>query len=454
MIGRLPIRVRLTLAFALTMAIVLGALAAFLYLRLESELDRQLDQGLRARADDVALLVRRSTSGLAEEGGRLTETGESLGQVIDEQGRVVDGTPGLRDRIVLTPDQLAQARERPILIESAAPILGEPARLLARPIEAHGERLVVVVGAALDDRNDALAGLRRQLLIGGPIALALASLAGYLLAAAALRPVEAMRRQAAEISATSAGRRLPVPEAGDEISRLGETLNEMLARLETALARERRFVTDASHELRTPLALMKTEIELALRRERSPAELEQALRSAAEETDRLSQLAEDLLVIARSDQGELPLRRTSLRAQHVLETVAARFRPRAVQAGRDILVDCPPELELEGDPLRIEQALGNLVENALRYGAGTVTLQALSAGERVELHVTDCGSGFPDDFLQRAFERFSRADEARARGGSGLGLAIVAVIADAHGGEAHAANLEGGTDVWLELPAT
>ena len=147
--------------------------------------------------------------------------------------------------------------------------------------------------------------LRDELLIAGPIALLLATLAGYGLAGLALRPVESMRRRAAAISAERPGERLPVPQTGDEVERLGETLNEMLARLEAALLREREFVADAGHELRTPLALLRTELELALRHGEGVDELRQALRRSSEEVDRLAQLAEDLLLIARADQGQL-----------------------------------------------------------------------------------------------------------------------------------------------------
>src|SRR5207253_5656207 len=157
----------------------------------------------------------------------------------------------------------------------------------------------------------------------------LAIAAGYLLAAAALRPVEAMRRRAAAITASTPGTRLPVPSSRDEISKLAETLNDMIQRLEAAFEHERRFVADASHELRTPLALLRTELELALRRPRSHNELEQALRSAAEETERLTRLAEDLLLIARSDQGELPVRRRRIEASTLLHATAARFAERA-----------------------------------------------------------------------------------------------------------------------------
>ncbi len=291
------------------------------------------------------------------------------------------------------------------------------------------------------------------LLVVAPVALLLASLLGYGLATLALRPVESMRREAAAISAAEPGRRLPVGESRDEISRLGETLNEMLARLEAALERERGFVADAGHELRTPLALLKTELELALRRPRSEAELAAAVRSAADETDRLEQLAEDLLLLARSDRSQLALRRETVPADTLLESVAERFDRRARTAGRAIEVDSVDGLELTADRARVEQALGNLVENALGHGGGTITLDALEQNGQVELHVRDDGPGFPADFLPHAFDRFTQADGARTGAGTGLGLAIAEAIAAAHGGSAHAANRDGGGgDVWLSLP--
>src|SRR5262249_34936130 len=250
-----------------------------------------------------------------------------------------------------------------------------------------------------------------------PLALLLATLAGYWLAGAALRPVEEMRRKAASISAATPGDRLPVPAANDEVQRLAETLNDMLARLQTALEHERRFAAGASHERRTPLALLKTELELALRHPRSRAELEDALRSAVEETDRLSALADDLLLIARSDQGGLPVNPEPLESTDVLADVAERFAARAAELGRRIEVE-GGDLVFEADPKRIEQALGNLVENGLVHGGGTVTLRALRNDTRVELHVADEGPGFPEGFAPRAFDRFSRADEARRRSGS------------------------------------
>jgi two-component system, OmpR family, sensor kinase len=290
--------------------------------------------------------------------------------------------------------------------------------------------------------------LRAAFLIGGPVALLLAALGGYLLAGAALRPIESMRRRAAEISTTSLDERLPVPAAQDEVAKLGETLNAMLARLEDGLERERRFLSDASHELRTPLARLKTELGLASKPGRPEGELREAIASAAGQVDRLARIADDLLLLARAEQGELRLKTEEVDLTDVLEGVADRFRGQravAVEAGQPVV--------MSADRLRLEQALTNLVDNALRHGRGAVSLSASSVNGRVELHVKDQGEGFERDFLPRAFERFTRPGTAREGAGSGLGLAIVETIARAHRGTARAANLPGGgADVWMSLP--
>ena len=444
--GRLPIRIRLTLAFAVAMAVVFAATGLFLYLRLGSALDRTLEQGLRARAAVVTALAQQADTGLQ---ASLRGSNNGFAQVIGTQGNVLDWTPGLARQSLLSTSQLRSAVGG--LHFFAGTLGGEPVRLLAVPVTAQGQRMVVVVGASLQPREAALSDLRDQLVIGGPIALLLASLAAYFLAAAALRPVERMGERAATISAASPGRRLPVPETDDEIARLGNRLNAMLLRLESALERERTLVANASHELRTPLALMKTEIELALAEPASAPALVGALRSAGEETDRLSQLADDLLLLARIDSGTLPLRRSRVAVDELLDSIATRFRRRADDARRTIEVVAPGGTEVLADRRRLEQALGNLVENALRYGAGTVRLEAVERHGALELHVIDQGEGFPPDFVARAFERFSRG--SRTSAGTGLGLAIVAAIADAHEGNASTSNTpSGGADVALLLP--
>lgn len=454
-LNRMPIRIRLTLAFAAAMAVVLAIVGVSLYVGLATALDQSIDDGLRSRADDISTLIQQADSALSEGGtDRLVEQGETFAQVLDGTGRIIDTTPQVGVAPVLSPAEVARASAGTVSIErDALPGFEGAFRLLATPVDAQDMKLVVVVGSSLEGRREALARLALELLVGGPLALLLTALLGYVLATAALRPVESMRREAAVISAAEPGRRLPVAVARDEISRLSETLNEMLARLESAFLRERTFVSDASHELRTPLALLKAELDLALSRPRMTEELALALRSAAVETDRLAQLAADLLVLARADQERLPLRMWTVPLHRILDDVKERFARRAADLGRSIAVEASADLALAVDRLRLEQALINLVENALRHGAGRVTLKAIRTSDAVEVHVMDEGPGFAADFIPRAFERFSRSDASRSGGGAGLGLSIVDVIARAHGGSAHAANrASGGADVSLRLP--
>jgi two-component system, OmpR family, sensor kinase len=419
-VSRLPIRLRLTLAFAIAMAIVLAGTGAFVYVRLETSLDEGISETLDARLADASRLARAGVTGrTVQEEGFTDITTQPADPAAPTE---LDGVPGIEGRV----------------------------RIGTSVVRTDDGARTVAVGASLADRDEALQELITQLLIVAPIALLLASLLGYWLAGAALRPVEAMRAEAAAISGAEPGRRLPAGRARDEIARLGETLNHMLERLERAIDRERSFVADASHELRTPLALLKAELELALRKPRAAPDLEEAIRSAAAETERLVRLAEDLLVLAQADDGQLPLRRGTVRAGDLLGTVGEAFRPRAEAAGRSIHAEETDGTVLNADRLRLEQALGNLVDNALRHGAGTIRLEAVEEDGRIELHVRDEGPGLSPDFVPQAFERFTRADVARTSGGAGLGLALAAAIAEAHGGDAQASGTE--ADVWLSLP--
>jgi signal transduction histidine kinase len=404
--------------------VVLVGAGLFVYLELRDDLDDGVDSTLETRAAAVA----RSGSAAA---GAPEDPEEGFAQLLDAQGRVLDASGGARGP-VLSPDEVRAALGDDIALERSIPGIVGTARVEGAP--ARGG--VATVGQSLDDRDETLSGLVASFAIGGPIAVAVASLLGYLLAAAGLRPVEAMRRRAESVSLARADERLPLPAAHAEVRRRGGTLNEMLGRLRRSFDRERRFVADASHELRTPLAVIKAELEGALRAGGHDPQVQAALVAALEECDHLVQLAEDLLVVARSGEGELQLRPERLEAPLLLEGVRDRFAERARQRGRTISVEAPAGATLVADPLRMRQALGNLVDNALRYGEGEIALSFRPAGETVELDVADHGSGFPDQLAARAFERFARGDDARTRGGTGLGLAIVRAIAEAHGGRA------------------
>ena len=446
LLSALPLRVRLTLGYTGAMALVLAIVCAFLFLHTKAGIDQGIDDALALRAHDVAAAAHSGDAAAllrtpALPAGQIGD----IAQVLDAGGRVVAATPSAR-RALLSADELRAAQSRRIVRDR-----GESLRVLAEPVGT--ARRVVVVGADLPQREHALDVLTGALLIGGPLALALAALAGYALASSALRPVEAMRSRAATISADDPDARLPLPEARDEIRRLGTTLNEMLARLAHARVRERAFVADASHELRTPLTILKGELELAAAGNPDREELRRVVHSATEETDRLVALAEELLALARLDEDALTVRPEPLAVHDVMETVAASFAVPAAEAGRTLVVESGPPLVAYADPDRLRQALDNMVENALRHGAGAVRLGARAAGDRVEVHVRDEGDGFAPGFLPRAFDRFARGGGER-RAGSGLGLAIVAAVAAAHGGSAHAENgPDGGADVWIALPS-
>lgn len=454
MLRRLPVRWRLTLAFATVMAVVLTATGLFIHARLRSDQDQAINRSLRARAADVAALAQQSDTGLRDAtGAGAGSHGVQIAQLIDPSGRVIDDTPGLGTRPLLRRAQLSAARHSARFLADVHPVGYPPVRVLAEPVAAQGETLVVVVGQSLENRNRAIGELTDVLVLGGPAALALASIAGYLLIGAALAPVEAMRRRAAGISAANLSDRLPPAGGNDELGRLGRTLNEMLARVHASVARERTFVSDASHELRSPLAMLRTELELIAREQPVGGALRRAVGSAIEETDRLSRLADDLLRLARAEDRQLTVHRRGVPAVELLHHAAERARRAPAGARALITVRGVPELEISVDEAMIGQAIDNLVANAVRHAHGEVELSVRARGAGVELHVLDDGDGFPPQFLPRAWERFARADAARTEAGAGLGLAIVRTITEAHGGQAHLANRAGGgADVWICLP--
>jgi signal transduction histidine kinase len=420
-IGRLPVRLKLTLAFTIAIAAVLTATALFLYLRLRTELDSRIDQSLAARLELVSNRLQNGSGGpraLTRAVAR-GEEGTGFVQIVLPGSRTVVGArEGLGDEPVLDRPDLRRLAEDggTYDLQSGQPELGA-IRVAAAPVTVGAQHYVVAVGATLEERNEALSNVRTLLLIGGPVALILAALTGWIVVGAALRPVD-----------------------------------RMLVRLEEGLRRERTFVADASHELRTPLTMLKMELEL-MRQERPEGdEFDAALEAAIGDTDRLSTLSEDLLVLARADRDRLPLNREEVDIGALLAAVATRYPVEKV------VVEAVGEggeksMTIRADSARLEQALGNLVDNALAHGSPPVRLSAVRREATVEFHVADAGKGFPPDFLPQAFDRFSQASPGDGGSGTGIGLAIVRAIAEAHGGTAAVANRDGGADVWLALPA-
>jgi signal transduction histidine kinase len=442
---RLPIRLRLTLVFALAMTVLLGATGAFLYVRLGTELLRTTDQALRDQAGLVAAGIERDDLTLKNQIDVPSSGVETFVQVLDPDGRIMDSSEAFAGIGLVSKADLASARA-PLLLEREEPGVTGAVRLLVVPVRKPGVEAFVVVGSPLQERALVLSRFLWILAVAGPIAIALASVGGWALAGAALRPVDRMRREAAAISVSEPDRRLPVPDTGDEVAELGSTLNAMLDRVQESLEHERRFVAEASHELRTPLSILKAELDLALSRARSPEELGAALRSASEEADRLVALSEALLTYATAD-GVAPLRRTETRVDEVLRDARATFAPRAEARGVAIEVEAPA-VSACVDSVRLRQAVDNVMGNAIERTppGGCVTVRAEGVDGTVRVVFDDSGTGFAPGFVDRAFEPFARADADRASrpDGSGLGLAIARAVAVAHGGSATAENRTGG----------
>ena len=461
--SRPPLRARITIAASASIATILVALSLFVYGRLHAELLRTIDSALQARASAIAGSVGQigQPSQAISDGPDQSNTAAT--QILTPAGRVLarSGTP-----IPSLPARYLREFSGPALVQASGVGMTAPMRLYLLPVN-EGRPLLVVAGMTLSGLNRTMGRLGLLLLISDPAALALVSVVVWLMTGAALRPVERMRREAAAYSVSEPARRLPLPGGNDELARLGATLNSLLDRLQAALDRERRLLDDASHELRTPLSALKAEIDLALSRERSPGELKAALQSASEETNRLSRLAQDLLVLSRARDGGLCMHRMRTDLNELLSSVCARHRPRATQAGCPIVCEAPP-VTLVADPMRLTQALDNLLDNAVRYSrsGGRIEVSASVMNGVVTITISNSGPGFPESVLPRAFEPFVSGSHASNGNidhgacapleppGAGLGLAIVQAVARAHDGSVTAQNVPGGAQVALTLPLT
>ena len=438
--ARWPLRTRVALAFLAATAVALTLLGIFVQVRVSDALDERVREAVAVEADRLGAMPGPDRSEAVEALG-----GEIHAQVLTGQGDVRVSSRLVERRLVPKSDLPASGTTGADWHQSAVTVLDDDAAaaghqdperetlvLLVTPVEEG----FLVVGTSREDADEALAALRNQLLIAGPLALALAGGLGYLVAGAGLRPIERMRARAATISARTAGERLPVPAADDELRRLALTLNAMVNRLDEGLQRERQFVAEASHDLRTPLALMLTEIELALAQPRTPEELTRALHSVNDEVRRLIVLAEDLLDRAGAEEGGVPIEARPVDLVALATQVAHRFA--AGSGDRTIRITGSPAAEIQGDATRLDRALSNLVDNALRHGNGDVEIDIRSTDGTAELTVADEGAGFAPDPASPAAH-------------AGLGLTIARQIARAHGGTVDTQRINDRTHVRLRL---
>jgi two-component system, OmpR family, sensor kinase len=436
----LPIRVRLTLWHVAVLALVIAALGAYLVLRLRTDLVRDVDTSLSARADRIAAeyVAYPKPDEFAEAGAVALAGlagGQAAAQLLSADGQVLDTSDDpIAARPMLARADLNAAAAGPILLTASvgAPLVRM--RVLARPVRSDGQTRILVVGASLQPVDAAGHRLLVILLTGGPIALMLAALAGWLLTGAALRPVGSMTALARRISVDRIAHRVPEPRTNDELGQLATTLNDMLQRLADGVASQRRLVADASHELRSPLAVMQVELEAALADDTIAPAAVDVLTSTAEEVERMSRLVDNLLTLARLDEGELELAIEPLDLRHLAELTATRFAALARAKDLSLEVAGPPAI-VSGDAERLRQMLSILVDNAVKYtDEGGVRLEVWCDGTQSGVTVADTGPGIRPADRTDVFGRFRRLDESRANSGSGLGLAIAAEIVRAHGG--------------------
>jgi heavy metal sensor kinase len=311
--------------------------------------------------------------------------------------------------------------------------------------------------------------VQRQLIvllaISVPLVTLLASAGGWFLASSALNPIDRITRAATQIGASDLSRRLNLNLPDDEVGRLAATFDQMLARLDAAFERQKRFIADASHEMRTPLTILKGEVEVALNRPRTAKEYRETLEQVNQTTNRLTALVEELLLLARADNRQYPLQVERFDLAELLSDEINYLTPRATDKAITLNLAAPDHLILEADPDKLARLFMNLIDNAIKYSeAGdTVRVSAGAVHDGVRVEIKDTGPGIPAEHLPHLFDRFYRVDKARARqlsdpngqGGAGLGLSIAQWLAEVHGGRIDVTSHPGhGTTFSVHLPFT
>jgi signal transduction histidine kinase len=455
----MPVRLRLAIVLAVATAVA-AALGGWVFVSaLSGGLRGSLVAELQTRAGTVSQQLQDAPpgAGFSSPVGPDLADSQPITQVLDRNGAVAASSGLGSNGSLLSNALLAQARRAPVTFEHHLRGAGAASLFLAEPA-SDGKPYLVVVGASLATIDGAVARVEAEILLGGIIAVLVAGVAAWLLAGAALAPVERMRREAAAISAHDQRASLDVPQTHDELAALAETLNDLLRRLQDALAHQRQFVASAGHELRTPLAILKSELELAGRPGRTRHELASAIDEAAIETDRLVHLAEDLLRLAESEESVDFIRCADADLVALAGAVIAASESRWRAGGVTVRLAAPPALHASADAARIRQAVENVLDNALRFApeGSLVTIAIRSDGDGAVIEILDEGPGIHPEFVSQAFERFTRPDNGRDRdhGGAGLGLSIVRSIIEAHGGHVEIGNRPGGgTYVSMRVPA-
>jgi len=455
------LRFKLTLWYVLILGILLISFSGFLYITLSKSLYRDVDNRLRSLAHLIATESGSPSStfgfGKLDQAVRATLNLRPVGkfiQVLDESGNIGEKSENLKNvQLPISLQALKNASKGFITFETVSTFGNTPLRMMTLPVIENGHMArIIQVASSLEDVEDALRTLFIILVIAVPSALLVASLGGQFLANQALKPVDHITQTARMITSQNLNQRIKSLKVKDEISRLIETFNEMISRLDQSFHQIKQFSSDASHELKTPLTILKGEVEVALRKERTSQDYEQILRSNLEEINRMSKIVDNLLLLARTETGEIRLFKEEVNLSQIVSEVVTQLTKLAHAKDLQIVATNHHEdIPLYGDALRIREMLLNLIENSIKYtepgGSISVSLEknaphSLPGEEEgsydgVKIVVSDTGIGIAKEDQERIFGRFFRVDKARSgeQGGSGLGLSICKWIVEAHQGE-------------------
>jgi heavy metal sensor kinase len=439
--------------------------SSFLYLTLSKSLYRDVDNKLRSLAE---LIASESASPLSKFGfgniDQALETSMNLKpigkfiQVLDESGKIGRKSDNMKNiQLPISLNTLKNASKGLITFETNRSFGNTPLRIITFPIiDDNNVTKIVQIASSLEDVEDALNTLFIILLITVPSALMVASLGGQFLASKALKPVDNVTQTARMITSKNLNQRIQPPKVKDEISRLIETFNEMISRLDQSFRQVKQFTTDASHELKTPLTILKGEVEVTLRKKRMVNEYEQILKSNLEEVNRMSKIVDDLLWLSKADIGEIRLKKEDINLTEILNELVNQMSILAQPKNIRIeTLNHHEDIHIWGDVLRIRELFLNLIDNGIKYteegdsvkisfekdawvhDKNQTDLEEGKFVKFIKVSVSDSGIGIAKEDQERIFNRFFRVDKARSRGqgGSGLGLSICKWIVEAHQGE-------------------
>ena len=438
---RRSVRFRLALWYAAATAFVLFAFAWFVYEVIEHRLGAEIDRQLHSDFDLVQAQVDLDAEGGARwnahgpHGDEASPPISAWFEVWSENGELLLRHWPVPEAINrwLPPPRPSMLKFSTVEFER-----GWLVRVMEGPGRVEGRSVLVRVFRDQTEMRRALGEIVRVSTLGFPLAVALAAIGGYLIATRSLRPLDAMARQARRISSESLSKRLPNPNPNDELGRLATVFNETLARLEASFTELQRFTADASHELRSPLTALRAVGEVALRDGNDPAVLRETIGSMLEEAQRLTDLVDALLTLARMDATKAEVVREEVNTAVLLNEVRDQFEVLANEKRQTIAVTGEDDITVHADRTLLHLALVNLVHNAIQHGPADsqISITAVRSARKIDISVKDKGSGIPPEYHEKIFERFFRVDKARSRaqGGAGLGLAIAKQAVERNGG--------------------